>query len=159
MATDFQDRNERRILLAKWFGKRRGWSGGRGGWVYCTPYTVHGWLAVYYRFKSDIWRELYSSCEDCGGYLLGFEVLGRRCNACLSRAAAEPHEACFSDYWDALDVFLRAFYGVDSMDMGVSADEIAEAEEAGESAREFAESLGRKYDLTFLAEIGIKLPE
>ena len=59
------------------------------------------------------------------------------------------HEA-FIDYWDALDAAMVRLFGIDTGDAGIEADQIAAAQEAGETPQAYALSFGGKYGLVLL---------
>lgn len=48
----------------------------------------------------------------------------------------------FIDYWDAVDRHLIERLGIDTGDAGVEADQIAAAQEAGETPEQFARKCG-----------------
>jgi hypothetical protein len=53
----------------------------------------------------------------------------------------------FIDYWDLVDEKMIELFGVDSMDIGIDTDELANCQEDGWSALEVVEWIGEKYDL------------
>jgi hypothetical protein len=55
--------------------------------------------------------------------------------------------AAFIDYWDAVDAALLRFFGIDTRDTGMDADQIAEAQESGWTPEELARWYGNRYDL------------
>ena len=58
----------------------------------------------------------------------------------------------FIDYWNAVDAALMRFFGIDTGDTGLSADQIAEAQEEGWTPEELAHWYGKKYDLHYLKD-------
>lgn len=64
----------------------------------------------------------------------------------------ELEELSFMHYWEDVDAYFQALYGVDTTDIGMSADEVANAQENGDNPREFVEWFGRKHDLTLKTE-------
>jgi hypothetical protein len=63
-------------------------------------------------------------------------------------AEADKEDESFMDYWNAVDAAMMKLWGIDTEASGISADTIAEAQERGETAEEYAERHGEKYDLT-----------
>ncbi|MDX7951793.1 hypothetical protein P7D22_11495 [Lichenihabitans sp. Uapishka_5] len=59
-------------------------------------------------------------------------------------------EPSFMDYRSALDAALKAAFDLDTYDMGLSADEIAAHQEAGETPDEVTRRYARKYGLRSL---------
>jgi len=53
----------------------------------------------------------------------------------------------FIDYWDAVDAAMVKFFGVDTMETAIEADEIAAAQDAGDKPEDFALSWGKLYGL------------
>ena len=60
----------------------------------------------------------------------------------------------FIDYWDAVDVAMLKFFGIDTWDAGIEAERIASAQEEGETPEDFALRFGEKYGLRLLSEFG-----
>ena len=56
----------------------------------------------------------------------------------------------FIDYWNALDAALLRFFGIDTADTGLTAEQIAEAQEEGRTPEDLARWYGDKYDLHYL---------
>ena len=56
----------------------------------------------------------------------------------------------FIDYWDAVDAALLRFFGIDTWDTNMDADQIAEAQEEGWMPEELARWYGNKHDLDYL---------
>ncbi|UAY53190.1 hypothetical protein [Ferruginibacter albus] len=63
----------------------------------------------------------------------------------------------FIQYWDSVDQSMIKIYGIDTSDAGISADDIAFAQEALMKPKEFVEWWGSKYDLTPISEYKINL--
>lgn len=61
-------------------------------------------------------------------------------------------EISFMDYWQAVDRKMLELFGLDTGDAGIEADRVAEAQEAGMTAEEFALWFGEKYGLTPVSE-------
>jgi len=60
----------------------------------------------------------------------------------------------FIDYWDALDAALLKLFGIDTWDAGIEADQIAAAQEEGDTPEDFALWFGEKYGLILIPEPG-----
>jgi hypothetical protein len=54
----------------------------------------------------------------------------------------------FIDYWDAVDVELMKHFFIDTSDAGIEPDMLADAQEEGQTAEDFALWFGAKYGLT-----------
>lgn len=59
----------------------------------------------------------------------------------------------FESYLNAVDAELTRIYGITVMDAGIEFDEIAGAQEAGETPAEYVQWFGEKYDLTPKTEL------
>lgn len=53
----------------------------------------------------------------------------------------------FISYWDAVDELMKAQYCIDTMEAGLSADDISEAHESMWSPQELVDWYAKKYDL------------
>jgi hypothetical protein len=56
----------------------------------------------------------------------------------------------FMDYWNAVDAALLKFFGIDTADTGLTAEQIAEAQEEGWTPEDLVRWYGKKYDLKYL---------
>jgi hypothetical protein len=54
----------------------------------------------------------------------------------------------FMDYWNAVDAAMLRLFGIDTYDAGIEPEDIAAAQEACQSADDYAQWFGEKYDLT-----------
>lgn len=59
----------------------------------------------------------------------------------------------FIAYWDAVDAAMKQHFGVDTMDTGIEADELAAAQEEGRTPEDAALWFGTKYGLTLLSDL------
>ena len=58
----------------------------------------------------------------------------------------------FMDYWNAIDAALMKHFCIDTGDAGIELDEIAGAQEEGQTPEDFALWFGEKYGLKTLSE-------
>ncbi len=58
----------------------------------------------------------------------------------------------FIAYWDAVDAAMRSIYGIDTGDTGLTADDIAAHQEAGDTPEQVVRDWGEDYGLATLAE-------
>ena len=58
----------------------------------------------------------------------------------------------FIKYWEAVDVAMLKFFGIDTGAAGIDADLIASAQEECQTPEDFARWYGDKYDLTYIDE-------
>ena len=68
-------------------------------------------------------------------------------------SATDPADMPFIDYVNAVEDELERVYGLSIFDPGIEFDELAAAQEAGESPSEWVAWFGQKHDLTRKDEV------